>query len=93
MKKYELTIVLPGSATAAKKKAVQSKVEKIVSTLKGKIGKMKDWGKKDLAYKIEKNSVGVFLFFPLELTGEAAKALPDKLRLEEEIIRYLLVKE
>ncbi len=93
MGKYELVIVLDGKATAAKKKAVEAKIKKLVTVFKGKIGKVDDWGKKDLAYKIKKSNSGVFLLFNLELTGEAAKALPNKLRLEEEIIRYLLVRQ
>jgi small subunit ribosomal protein S6 len=93
MNKYELTIVLDGKATAAKKKAAVEKIQKIITTFKGKVEKVDDWGKKELAYKIGKSDSGVFLLFSLELSGEGAKALPNKLKLEEEIIRYLLVKK
>jgi len=92
MSKYELVIVLDGKATAAKKKAVETKVKKLVTVFKGEVEKVDDWGKKDLAYKIKKSNSGVFLLFTLELTAAAAKALPNKIRLEEEIIRYLLVR-
>ncbi len=93
MNKYELVVVLPGDATVAKKKAVGESLEKLVKILKGKIEKVIDWGKKDLAYEIEKNTSGVFLIFELELSPEAVRAMPDKLRLNEQIIRYLLVKK
>ncbi|MEJ2441595.1 MAG: 30S ribosomal protein S6 [Patescibacteria group bacterium] len=93
MQDYELTVVLPGSATAAKKKSVQEAIGKIIKTFNGKVGKVEDQGKKDLAYQIAKNDSGVFLFFPLELSQEGAKALPQKLNLEEDIIRYLLVRK
>ncbi len=93
MNKYELTIVLDGKATSAKKKAVQSLVEKIVELGKGKIGKVEDWGTKDLAYKIEKSTTGVYLHFPLELEPETVKNLASKVKVENEIIRYLLIRK
>ena len=86
-----MTIVLPGSATAAKKKSVQERIEKLITGAKGKVGKVEDWGKRQLAYEIAKNDAGIFLHFPLELEGEAAKGLDAKLNLEEDVIRYLLV--
>ncbi len=92
MNKYELTVVIDGGTTAAKKKSIIEKIEKLVKTFGGKMGKAEDWGKRDLFYKIKKSETGVFLFFPLELAGESAKALPQKMKTEDEIIRYLLVK-
>lgn len=93
MEKYELTVVLLGNATTAKKKNAQETIEKIVKIIGGKIGKVEDWGKKELAYEIAKNESGIFLHYNLELEGEAIKMLPQKFNLEENIIRYLLVKK
>lgn len=93
MRKYELTVVLPGKTTAAKKRSTQTKLEKMIKGVKGKVGKVDDWGKIELSYPLAKNDAGVFLHFPLELEPEAAKGLDSKLNLEEDIIRYLLVRE
>ncbi|MBI1863834.1 30S ribosomal protein S6 [Candidatus Woesebacteria bacterium] len=92
MNKYELTVVIDGKATAAKKKSITEKIEKLVKILGGKTGKAEDWGKRDLFYKIKKSETGVFLFFPIEFAGESVKALPQRMKMEDEIIRYLLVK-
>lgn len=92
MNSYELTIVLPGKVTAAKKKSVAEKVKKLVSTLKGKVKDEKNWGEKELAYKIGKNDTGNFVHFTLELEPKSVKDLSDKLKLEDRVIRYLLVK-
>ncbi len=93
MNKYELTVVIDGKATSAKKKAVGDKITKLVGVLEGKVGKVEDWGVKDLTFRIKKSDSGVFLHFPLELTGAAAKALMNKVKVEEDIIRYLLVRK
>jgi small subunit ribosomal protein S6 len=93
MQDYELTVVLPGSTTTIKKKNAQEAIEKIVKTIGGKVGKIEEWGKKELAYEIAKNDSGIFLHYQLKLEGEAVKMLPQKFNLEENIIRYLLVRK
>ena len=93
MSNYELTVVLPEKATAAKKKSVTEAVEKMVKTAKGEVKNTDDWGKKDLAYTINDNDAGVFLFFELELEPAAVKSLNQKIKLEDDVIRHLLVKK
>ena len=93
MNTYELTLVLPQNTTAAKKKAVGDTIDKIVKMNKGEVKKTEDWGEKDLAYPIEKNTAGTFMHFELELETQSVKALSDKLRMEEGIIRNLLVRK
>ena len=92
MNSYELTLVLPGGATSAKKKSVSEKIEKLVKAGDGKIKSTDEWGKIDLAYTIKKETQGEFIHLILELDGAGAKNLKDKLRLESGIIRYLLVR-
>jgi len=91
MRKYELTVVLDGKASASKKKSVTELVGKVVAIGKGKVGKAEDGGAKDLAYKIGKSETGVYLHFPLELETNSAKDLVAKLRADGDIIRYLLI--
>jgi ribosomal protein S6 len=92
MQKYELTIVLDGKATAAKKKTVTSSIEKAVELLKGKLGTVIDWGVKDLSYKIQKSTSGTFIHIPLEIDPLEVKKLVEKIKTDDVIIRYLLVK-
>ena len=91
--KYELTIVLDGATSAAKKKTTLEKVTKLVEVFGGKVGKPQDLGVKDLAYKISKSETGIYIFLPLELDAKGAKSLGDKIRLEEGLIRYLLIRK
>lgn len=92
MTNYELTVVLPEKTTKAKQKRVVETIEKMVKTAKGEVKDTKDWGEVELATEIDGNSSGVFLFFGLELEQESVKTLNQKVKLEEDIIRHLLVK-
>ncbi len=93
MNKYELTVVLDGKAGAAKKKKVVEAFEKTLQIFKGAIKESKEWGVKELAYKIGKSESGLYLFFEIELDPAGAKALDDKLRTDVDVIRYLLIRK
>ncbi len=93
MRNYELVIVTDGKATAAKKKTILEKIEKLVTSVKGKVGKVKDFGTKELAYKINKSETGSYQIIDLELEGSGAKDISNKLRLENDLIRYLLIRK
>lgn len=78
-----MTIVLDAKATAAKKKKITETVEKVVSLLKGKLGKVEDWGVKE---------AGLYLFFPLEIEKSSVKMIATKVSQEEDIKKYLLIR-
>jgi small subunit ribosomal protein S6 len=92
MNEYQLTIVLPEKTSSAKKKSFIDNLEKLVKTLKGEIKKKEEWGEIDLSYQIKKNKIGNFYHFNLSLPLGTAKSVNDKLRVDSDIIRFLLVK-
>jgi ribosomal protein S6 len=93
MNTYELTVVIPGNASAQKKKSAQETVEKLIKMNKGTVSEMKDLGKIEFAFTLAKNDSGQFMLFNVELEPEGAKAMNNRLRAEDEFIRYLLVKK
>lgn len=92
MNKYELTVILEGKATAAKKKAVLETLEKSIKMLEGKIEKAEDWGVKELFHEIRKQKEGLYLHMPFEMIAKNIKAFEIKLKAEENILRYLIVR-
>jgi small subunit ribosomal protein S6 len=92
MNNYELTVILREKITPAKKKAFVAGIEKLLKALAGKVVKVDDWGKRDFAYKVNKETSGNYLFFKLELSGDGVKALADKLRMNDEVVRHLLIR-
>jgi ribosomal protein S6 len=92
MNNYELTVIIPGKSTPAKQKSAVEKVKKLIEVFKGKIGKVDEWGRLDLMYKIEGVDSGIFTLYNIELKAEDVKKLSDKLKTEEDFIRFLIVK-
>ncbi|EKD96355.1 MAG: hypothetical protein ACD_24C00081G0002 [uncultured bacterium] len=99
MNTYELTVVLPDKATPAKSGSAKKLVTKLVEVLDGKVKNVEDWGTKDLFFDMKKKGAGskktqtgTFLHFTLELKSETVKKLDEKIRLEDDFVRYLLVR-
>ena len=53
---------------------------------------MVDEGKQRLAYKIEKYTEGIYLFWKLELPTESVAAFEKELKLKKGVLRQLLIK-
>lgn len=92
MKNYELTLILEGKTTSAKKKAVLESVEKIVKIFEGKVIKAEDWGVKEMFHQIKKQKEGLYLHLNIEMPAKSVKGLDTKLRTDDNILRHLIVK-
>ena len=92
MNKYELTVILEGKTTSAKKKAVLETLEKSIKMLEGTVSKAEDWGVKELFNEIKKQKEGLYLHMPFEMLAKSIKPLEIKLKAEENILRYLIIR-
>lgn len=93
MRDYELVLVIDPDLTGTDQKKLLSQVKKIIEELKGKVEKTDEWGKKELAYPIKKKNLGYYFLLEVKLPSDGPGKIEGKLKLEEKIIRYLLVKK
>ncbi|MBI4999629.1 30S ribosomal protein S6 [Candidatus Gottesmanbacteria bacterium] len=91
MRSYELTLILNSEIDKSSQEKILSKIKKIIADAGGKVGEVTEWGKRQLSYPIKKQKEGVYLFLNLELEGKEAKKIEEKLKLEENVLRHLLV--
>ena len=90
MREYELTVVLHPDLES-NLDAVLTKVRKIVTDNGGKITKEDNWGKKRLAYTINKEDFGVYVYFETEFPAKAVAKVNATLNITDEVMRFLLV--
>lgn len=93
MRSYYLTYILATETAGEEKDKIAAKIKKLVEEAGGKIVKADEWGKRQLAYPIKKQTEGFFINMNLEFEGKEAKPIDEKLRLEERILRHLLVRK
>ena len=90
MREYELTVLFQPDLEANLEPALQ-KVRDIITGNGGKIVREDNWGKKKLAYRINREDFGVYVYFELELPAEALAKISSVLNITDEVLRYLLV--
>lgn len=92
MRDYELTLVIDPDLTSENQKKLITKIKKLITDFKGKVGKTDEWGRKELAYPIKKKTLGYYFLLETKLPEKAPAKIDKKLKLEEGIIRYLLIR-
>ena len=93
MNKYELALVINGRLSDEERDNALQAVKGIVERFYGKIGEVEDWGKKRLAYEIQKMHEGFYYFIHFEAESSAPAEIESRVRILEPVLRYLIVKE
>ncbi len=91
MKQYEMTVLVHPDLDSEIER-VTSDIVKLVEKNNGKITKQDNWGKKRLAYAIQKQNFATYLYFELDLPAEAPAKISNAFNISKELLRYLLVK-
>jgi small subunit ribosomal protein S6 len=91
MHQYEIAIIYHPDLEIDIEKATD-KVEKIFKDNGAKITKTDNWGKRKLAYKINKQDHGIYAFYTLDIAPEKVDKINEILRITDEVIRYLITK-
>ncbi|MCH9006597.1 30S ribosomal protein S6 [candidate division KSB1 bacterium] len=92
MNLYETTIVLDSQQKAEDIQAITTKTETFINNNGGTIVKSEDWGKKRLAYEINRKQYGNYYHIQFEGPATLPDLLEREFRLEEAIVRYLTVR-
>ena len=74
-----------------RKTLLDSMVKKLTGE-DGKVSKEDLWGVRDLSYPIKKQSKGFYAHYQISADPKGAKGLDKILKVEEDILRYLLVR-
>jgi small subunit ribosomal protein S6 len=91
VKNYESVIIINA---ALEDEQVESVISKVVENLKLNGGEVIDidrWGRKRLAYPIQKSKSGYYLLLRYDAPTELIKKFERMLRLDENIIRYISI--
>ena len=87
MRHYEIMIILDPNL---EERSVQPSLEgflKVVTGSGGKVAKLDIWGKRRLAYQIEKKAEGIYAIVDLTANPSAVQELDRQLNLNEGVLR------
>ena len=93
MNKYELAVVLNAKVEDEVRTNTLEKVKDLVSRCKGTITNVDEWGKRRLAYEIQKMSEGFYYFIQFDAESEVPAEIESRIRIMDNVIRYLCVRQ
>jgi len=87
---YELAFILSPEVNEEETRAVLERVEQIVATYGGQIVKINQWGRRRLAYPIQRHRDGQYIFIDMILTTETVAELERMLKVSEIVLRHMV---
>ena len=89
---YEAMLVFSVKESEDAAKALVEKFKALVEK-NGTVESVDEWGKRKLAYLINKESEGYYVLFEFESTAEFPAELDRKFRINEDVMRSMIIKK
>ncbi|MEJ5261395.1 MAG: 30S ribosomal protein S6 [Ignavibacterium sp.] len=89
---YESAILINAALEDNQIENVINRVKEFITTNGGQIRDFENWGRKRLAYPVEKSKIGYYAIFRFDAPGSIVSKLERFYNLDEHILRYLTIK-
>lgn len=93
MNKYELALVVSAKLDNDARAAVVEKAKGYISRHDGVVGETEEWGKRKLAYEIQKQTEAYYYFIQFEGESDCPNELEKRMRIMDDVLRYLVVRK
>ncbi len=93
MTNYEIMFIVKATLDDATLNTLVKDVQKLITDNKSKVIEFKDMGRKKLAYPINKEVSGFYYLMNVEASHDAIREFDRKLRINENILRHLILKK
>ena len=89
---YELGFILNPEVSEEQNSSILERIQQIVSKNDGQVVRINQWGRRRLAYPIEHQRDGFYVFFDMILTSETVFELDRNLKVTEEVLRHIIIR-
>src|SRR5690606_3729523 len=72
-------------------KKLQERIASVIKSYQGEVVLTEDWGRRRMAYPIQKESRGHYTYYVYTAKGEVVKEIERNLRLNDKVLRFLTV--
>lgn len=91
MRDYELVLIVTPEFDEAATAEIVDKAKSWITDSGGSIESFEEWGRQKLAYLIRNYKEGQYFFFSIKLEPSDVAALERNFRLQEAILRFLII--
>lgn len=88
---YESVVILNATLEDEQIESTLTRIQEILKTNGADISEVEKWGRKRLAYPIQKSKSGYYAVLRFEASSEIISELERIYRLDENIVRYLTI--
>ena len=89
---YENTLIAKQDLPVSELKKIKEKYNDLINSNSGKVVKIEEWGLLNLATKIKKYNKGFYIHYKFEGSKETLNEINKKIKIDNTILRYLIVK-
>ena len=93
MNKYELTVVLNVKLEDEQRAAAIEKVKGYITRFGGTVTNVDEWGKKKLAYDIQKMSEAFYYFIAFDAEPGVPAEIEQNVRIMDNVLRFVCVRQ
>ena len=93
MNKYEITVILSAKLDDEARAAAIEKIKGYITRYNGTVGEIEEWGKKRLAYEVQKMREGFYYFIQFDAESDCPVQLESHVRIMDNVIRFLCVRQ
>ena len=93
MNKYELALIVNAKIEDDVRTATVEKAKEYITRAGGTVTEVEEWGKKKLAYEIQKMSDGFYYFIQFEAASDVPAQLEQNVRIMDNVLRFLCVRK
>ena len=91
MKKYELIFILRADQPDTEMESRVARVKEILAQTGGEVTQENHWGVRRLAYEINYETKGNYMFLKFKSDGRVNTEIDKFLRLDDQVLRHLIV--
>lgn len=93
MRKYETMYVVRTGAEEEKLDATMERFKAVIEEQGGTVDRIDRWGKRRLAYEIEKEREGHYVIMRFQAEAPAVKELDRLFKISGDVLRHIIVRE
>lgn len=89
---YESAVLINATLDDQQIELILSRIKDFITNNGGQIRDVENWGRKRLAYTVEKNKIGYYVIYRFDAPSDIVAKLERTYSLDEQILRYITIK-
>lgn len=89
---YESAVLINAALDDQQIEAILSRIKDIIINNGGQIRELENWGRKRLAYPVDKSKIGYYAIYRFDAPGDIVAKLERIYSLDEQILRFMTLK-